>query len=152
MICASTVKCPVRFPPMPRCIATAVLLCTALACTQQPAGMIEWPYIGSEQAHAKFSEADKITAATVGELGIVSNVGESDDLPCALGATVCRHRDSFRVRGSAGGVREIPLAKQLLTSNRRSDSSLGNANCACLSPDVPTVSARSAQQRVRTSV
>ena len=33
--------------------------------------MIEWPYVGSEQAHTKYSTADEITAANVAEMEIV---------------------------------------------------------------------------------
>ena len=32
--------------------------------------MIEWPYVGAQQAHSKYSAADDITAANVGELEI----------------------------------------------------------------------------------
>ena len=70
---------------MARCIATAALLSTALPCTRQPASMFEWPYVASEQAHTKFSDADEIRAVSVGERGIVSNLCESDDQPRAVG-------------------------------------------------------------------
>ena len=152
MSCKHKVKFPVRFPSMARCIATAALLSTALACAQRPAGWIEWPSVGCEEAHTEFSEADGITAASVGELGIVSDVRESNDLPCVVGAAACLHRDGFRVRGSNRGVLEIPIAKQVLTSNSRRDSSLDTASCGCSPVDVPTVPARSAPQRVRISV
>ena len=33
--------------------------------------MIEWPYVGSEQAHTKFSAAGEITVSNVGEFEIV---------------------------------------------------------------------------------
>ena len=55
---------------MTRFVATAALLTTALACDQKPPGMIEWPYVGSEQAQSKYSEAAEITVANVGELEI----------------------------------------------------------------------------------
>ena len=32
--------------------------------------MIEWPYVGAQQAHSKYSATDDITAANVGELEI----------------------------------------------------------------------------------
>ena len=35
-------------------IATAALLSTALAGAQEPGAMIEWPYVGAEQAHTKY--------------------------------------------------------------------------------------------------
>ena len=58
---------------MNRFAATAALLVVsaALAGAQAPHGTIEWPYVGSEQAHTKYSAADEITAANVGELQIV---------------------------------------------------------------------------------
>ena len=57
---------------MKRIIATvAILSAAALAGAQEPGGMIEWPYVGSDQAHTKYSTADEITAANVGELKIV---------------------------------------------------------------------------------
>ncbi len=58
---------------MNRFAATAALLfvSAALAGAQAPHGTIEWPYVGSEQAHTKYSAADEITAANVGELQIV---------------------------------------------------------------------------------
>ena len=52
-------------------VATAALLpCAALAGAQEPGVMIEWPYVGAEQAHTKYSVAADITAANVGELQI----------------------------------------------------------------------------------
>ena len=62
---------PIRFLSMTRLVATAALMSIALACAQKPTGMIEWPYVGSEQAHTKYSAAEEITAANVGELKIV---------------------------------------------------------------------------------
>ena len=58
---------------MKRYVATAALLLlpAAPAAAQAPDGMIEWPYVGAEQAHTKYSAADEITAANVGELQIV---------------------------------------------------------------------------------
>ena len=56
---------------MKRFVAKAALLSTALAGCQEPVGMIEWPYFGSEQAHTKYSAAEEITAVNVGELEIV---------------------------------------------------------------------------------
>ena len=57
-------------------VVIAALLATALASTvfaraREPAAMIEWPFVGSGQAHTKYSAADEITAANVGELEIV---------------------------------------------------------------------------------
>ena len=56
--------------------ATAVLAVTAVmsaffASAQEQGAMIEWPYVGSEQAHTKYSTAEEITAGNVGELEIV---------------------------------------------------------------------------------
>ena len=65
------VLCPIRLPSMTRFVATAVLMATTLVGAQEPVGMIEWPYVGSEQAHTKYSAAEEITTANVGELEIV---------------------------------------------------------------------------------
>ena len=51
--------------------ATAVLLTTTLVGAHEQDAMIEWPYVGSVQAHTKYSEAEEITAANAGELEIV---------------------------------------------------------------------------------
>ena len=40
---------------MKRLVATAALLSTSLAGAQEPGTMIEWPYVGAEQAHTKYS-------------------------------------------------------------------------------------------------
>ena len=61
---------------MKRFVATAVLVVSALvtaslASAQEPGAMIEWPYVGAEQAHTKYSPLEDITAANVGELEIV---------------------------------------------------------------------------------
>ena len=60
---------------MIRLIATATLLSAALlspalAGAQEPGAMIEWPHVGAEPAHTKYSTADEITVANVGELEI----------------------------------------------------------------------------------
>ena len=65
-----------RFLPMNGFIAPAALLGALLASTlfagaAQPAAMIEWPYVGAEQAHTKYSTAGEITPANVSELEIV---------------------------------------------------------------------------------
>ena len=65
------VRFPVEFPSMKQFVATAALLCAALAGAREPGVMIDWPYVGSEQAHTKYSAADGITAANAGELDIV---------------------------------------------------------------------------------
>ena len=56
---------------MKRFVATAALLFTTLAGAQAPGAMIEWPYVGAEQTHTKYSAAEDITVANVGELEIV---------------------------------------------------------------------------------
>ena len=63
------------FSAMKRLVATAALAATTLVSTvfasaEEPVAMIEWPYVGAEQAHTKYSAADEITAANVGELEI----------------------------------------------------------------------------------
>lgn len=56
---------------MKRFVTAATLISSALAGAQEPAGMAEWRHVGSGPAHAKYSHADEITAANVGELEIV---------------------------------------------------------------------------------
>ena len=57
---------------MIRVVAAALILGTAtLAGAQDRERMIEWPYVGGDQAHAKFSPADRITPANVGRLEAV---------------------------------------------------------------------------------
>ena len=56
---------------MKRFVATALLVSATLAGAREPGAVIEWPYVGSEQAQTKYSTADEITAANVGELEIV---------------------------------------------------------------------------------
>ena len=56
--------------------AIAALVATALvspfpASAREPGAMIEWPYVGSGQAHTKYSTSDEITTVNVGELEIV---------------------------------------------------------------------------------
>lgn len=56
---------------MKRMCLLAVLLSTALLGAQQrDDGLIEWPYVGGEQSHTKYSPADEITKANVDELQI----------------------------------------------------------------------------------
>ena len=50
---------------------TAALLFVALACDRQPDAATGWPFVGSDQAHTKYSAAEQITAANVSELEIV---------------------------------------------------------------------------------
>ncbi len=51
--------------------STTVFLLFAVTANAQEAGtMIEWPYVGSGQSHAKFSVAEEITLANVGDLEI----------------------------------------------------------------------------------
>ena len=38
---------------------------------QEPDGLIEWPYVDSGPLYTKYSEAEEITAANVGEFEIV---------------------------------------------------------------------------------
>ena len=55
---------------MRRFIATIAFVSTTLASAQEPGVMTEWLYVGSDQAHTKYSAAEEITAANVGELKI----------------------------------------------------------------------------------
>ena len=56
---------------MNRFVATAALLFAPLAGAQEPGTIIEWPHVGAEPAHTKYSAADEITVANVGGLEIV---------------------------------------------------------------------------------
>ena len=51
--------------------ATAVLVLATFSCAQEPDATIGWPFVGSDQAHTKYSAAEEITAANVGEMEIV---------------------------------------------------------------------------------
>ena len=61
---------------MKRFVATVALVASALvsvslASAQDQGAMIEWPYVGAEQAHTKYSPAEDLSAANVDELEIV---------------------------------------------------------------------------------
>ncbi len=49
---------------------TACLLLAAAGSADEPGTMIEWPHVGADQAHTKYSAAADIRVANVGELGI----------------------------------------------------------------------------------
>ncbi len=56
---------------MKRICAIAIVASTALLGAQdRRAEMVEWPYVGSEQTHTKYSPAEDITAANVDQLEI----------------------------------------------------------------------------------
>jgi quinoprotein glucose dehydrogenase len=65
----------IRAPKQPRrdaaLVAMAALIATAVACDRAPGATDGWPFVGSDQAHTKYSAAEQITAANVGELEIV---------------------------------------------------------------------------------
>ena len=50
---------------------TAALALATVACAQEPGAATGWPFVGSDQAHTKYSVAQEITAANVGGLEIV---------------------------------------------------------------------------------
>ena len=56
---------------MKRIVATAALLSAAVTGAREPEPILEWPYVGAEQSHTKYSAADEVTTANVGELEIV---------------------------------------------------------------------------------
>ncbi len=56
---------------MKQLVAMVALITMAVACTQAPVATAGWPFVGSDQAHTKYSVAAEITAANVGELEIV---------------------------------------------------------------------------------
>ena len=51
-------------------VSTAIFMLATLAGAQETGTMIEWPYVGAEQAHTKYSAAGAITTANVGGLEI----------------------------------------------------------------------------------
>ena len=52
-------------------LVASALVFASLASAHEQGAMIEWPYVGAEQAHTKYSLLEDITAANVGELEIV---------------------------------------------------------------------------------
>ena len=52
-------------------VAAVALVSATLASAQDARTMLEWPYVGAEQAHTKYSVADDITVSNVHELDIV---------------------------------------------------------------------------------
>ena len=49
-------------------LVTAALAMATVACAQEPDATTGWSFVGSDQAHTKYSVAEEITAANVGEL------------------------------------------------------------------------------------
>ena len=62
---------PIGLLSIKRFATAAALLSATLAGAQEPGTVLEWPYVGAEQAHTKYSAAEDITAANVGDLEIV---------------------------------------------------------------------------------
>ena len=61
---------------MKRFCAIAIAASTSLLGAQDhQAGMIEWPYVGAEQSHTKYSPAAEITRANVDQLEVVWGMG-----------------------------------------------------------------------------
>ena len=60
-----------RFVAAAAVLAVTAVMSAFFASAQEPGAMIEWPYVGSGQAHTKYSTAEEITAGNVGELEIV---------------------------------------------------------------------------------
>ena len=50
---------------------TVALVLAAVACAQETDAAVVWPFVGSDQAQTKYSVAEEITAANVGELEII---------------------------------------------------------------------------------
>ena len=48
----------------------AALLSVTVSCAQEPGDTTDWLFVGSDQAHTKYSAAEEITSANVGELEI----------------------------------------------------------------------------------
>ena len=51
-------------------LLTAAFVSVTVACAQEPGATPGWPFVGSDQAHTKYSVAEEITAANVWELEI----------------------------------------------------------------------------------
>ncbi|MCY4654799.1 MAG: PQQ-binding-like beta-propeller repeat protein [Dehalococcoidia bacterium] len=49
---------------------TFVLVLVTISCAQEPSAAAGWSFVGSDQAHTKYSAAEEITASNVGELEI----------------------------------------------------------------------------------
>lgn len=60
-----------------RFVATAAFMSAALAGAQELDAMIEWAYVGSEPTHTKYSAAEELSVASVGELEIVLQFGQN---------------------------------------------------------------------------
>ena len=56
---------------MKRLAAAVAMLSTAVGCAREPDATAGWPFVGSDQAHTKYSAAHEVTAGNVGELEIV---------------------------------------------------------------------------------
>ena len=72
----TTIQFPIDFSAAKRCVAASVLavmtLVSALfASADEPVAMIEWPYVGAEQAQTKYSTAEQINVDNVSELEII---------------------------------------------------------------------------------
>ncbi len=52
-------------------LVTAVLALVAVACAQETDNTTGWPFVGSDQGHTKYSAAEEITAANLGDLEMV---------------------------------------------------------------------------------
>ena len=60
---------------MKRFLATVALLLVALASAGDPDSMLDWPYVGADQAGTKHSPASEITAANGGTAGAIVTGG-----------------------------------------------------------------------------
>ena len=52
-------------------LATTALISCAVGCALESSVPTDWPFVGSDQAHTKYSAVDEVTAANVGELQVV---------------------------------------------------------------------------------
>ena len=56
---------------MKRIVAIVIVSCSAVVSGQPPSGSaVEWPYVGGDQAHTKYSALDDIDLANVDQLEI----------------------------------------------------------------------------------
>ena len=70
MISEARAHFPTGFRSLKGFVATTALLAVTAVGVQESGAMIEWPFVGAEQAHTKYSATEDITVANVGELEI----------------------------------------------------------------------------------
>jgi len=64
---------------MTRLVVAVALASAAAACGSDPGPGEGWPFVGSDQAHTKYSAAEEIAVANVDELEIAWCLGSERD-------------------------------------------------------------------------